>query len=784
MMNPRILAGFPRLKTVLSKTYRSELEEELQKISGGVAILNLYSVFIDIAIRHPNSPYAALDIRNSSEKLKYHFALFVGFIYSFETNKSYERAKSIQRAFKCIFVDSNGLLDEIKISNVKSLLSDDLLRFISQYKSLCIDDKRIEYYSGWICESKEGKKLYFHAANILDKFGSDFTTSLHTTLAKFSRTLSTKTAFSAIYLITVMLNVIAEICDNEDEVLHALKAENSTNLMLKIYHILLARTLHNEYSIESFILEWAGHYTNYFTRCFIDGGLFDEPIIPFIRPEYRSPENSSHTISVGGKFSEDETGRVFSDIQLEIKDDEAINIIEKRIDNDIKHIQICCQKIVDEIVFRQKRNNEFIKTGGIKTLHQRNPPPMGLKVNLCNTVATYYHYGIGMLPSTVAITAWLDVETSRKSQLVKELNIPTVSNLLAFATLLVIEHPSITPAWLDKWELFDSKGRQVGFKKVGKQWVAVSNKSRRGPNLAQQFVYLNDYSKLLVDRLIEHTKVARDAMKQNGNTNWRKVMLYAHLGFTSSSQYLSSAFSSCENFQKHLIMDSFNESDQLVLTKSEAKKLSPLVTLRNVRKSRGLQVYLKTHSIKAVADVLGHKEVSLNTLRSYLPEPLMDFFNARWVRIFQNAIIFESMKDSPYLFDAIDISEENLAEFLNNHSLGELPSMLKKATGCIEVVDHQREIEQIDELVFTLSTPLFQVLIAIRTMVDKAADNDKFLPIIEQWYESAKFILSHFDFSDKARTYRSPPVESLMMYENAIHNPLDINNFKANLSCQ
>lgn len=247
---------------------------------------------------------------------------------------------------------------------------------------------------------------------------------------------------------------------------------------------------------------------------------------------------------------------------------------------------------------------------------------------------------------------------------------------------------------------------------------------------------------------------------------------------------INSTILASKGFHRALILDSFDDFGELILSKESAEKLAPLVSLRNIRKSRGLQIYIETHSIRAVADALGHKEANLRTLSSYLPEPLMDYFNARWVRIFQNAIIFEALKDSPYLFDALDFNEKALDDFLNNHSLGELPEQLEKANDSLVVEEHQHQIERLDELVYTLSTPLFQVLIAIQTIIETATKEEIFIPIIDKWFEAAVFILSPFALTNKAKTYRAPPLETKHMYEHAINNPLDLKIFKANLLCR
>ena len=111
------------------------------------------------------------------------------------------------------------------------------------------------------------------------------------------------------------------------------------------------------------------------------------------------------------------------------------------------------------------------------------------------------------------------------------------------------------------------------------------------------------------------------------------------------------------------------------ITKDDAIELASLVSFRSLRRSMALYDYFENRSVSSASEILGHTKVSWGLITSYIPQSLIDFFNARWVRQFQNAIVFEAMKDSPYLFEAIDIKPENLKAFLKNHGLKDLPTM-------------------------------------------------------------------------------------------------------------
>ena len=367
----------------------------------------------------------------------------------------------------------------------------------------------------------------------------------------------------------------------------------------------------------------------------------------------------------------------------------------------------------------------------------------------------------------------------KRAALIAELNLPTLETLNAFIALLILEHPLITPSWLEFWELFDKHGNQVGFFQSGKQWLIRSVKNRRGAMLAQQEVILTPYSKGLVEALIEHTAFARATMKQHGDNNYRYMILIWPSPMKKPIRYeqLGDRLRHARSYYQKLAVASN------VLTQDDAEQLASIITPRTIRKSRGLQIYLETRSLRAVAEALGHAKIDTELLGKYLPAPLMDFFNARWVRQFQNAIIYQALKDSPYLFDALDFNEDKLTEFLENHGLGTLPDQLTKVKeGSLdvqEVLDHR-----LDELVFMLSIPLFQVLIALQQVITSASEEEAFKPVVERWCEVAEFILSQFATTGKSANFYNGDKACQTLYQCALANPLPIDSFKEGLLCR
>jgi len=785
-MRLKQLSYFPKLQTILLNEYREEiikLLSSMTQISEVTPGINVYSSFIDICIRKPDTQYNAFDIRNSEKKLNTHLSALIGFIYT-EIETSFGARYKYSHIFKKVFsklADRYDMtLHNIKISDVK--LSNDSKKCINLYQSMNINTDLIEYYSGWTCGDKTGKPHMLHLATLYDTYGAEFTTQVHVVLSNYARKHKTQTLPTLLSLLVLLLNEFTGHCKTKENLNYALKAQNSTNFMENILNSMLFKSMINNNNPKYFTADWS-RTVKHFIYCFIDTGFFEEPLKPFLIPEFREPKTTTHTISIGGDLNDEEKERWLVDIPLEIKDEEALEMIHRRLNLDIEHIRTLSKKMFENLKFRLNRNMKLRESGTIKllpsmeTIYKKVPMGTGY---LDNTIATFYHHGFAVSSRT---TSFLGFDAQGEI-LLRELALPTPETLNIFASLLILEHPKITAGWLQEWELFDKNGNQVGLKQAGSQWIIVSLKNRRGATSAQQEVFLTDDSKHIVDVLIEHTRFSREALKKKGGHNWRYMMLITTLQKVIRPRNIGVNLSSQGKYHQSLAVESYDNNQKLILSSPDAKKLAEITTLRSIRKARALQIYLETGSIKAVSEALGHKELRMELMEVYLPKPLMDYFNKRWVRQFQNAIIFEALKDSPYLFDALDFDESALDEFLINHSLGNLPENLERTKSGINIDKGQEHINNRGELVFTLSTPLFQVLFAIRNVIDNASKDDEFKPVINKWYQSSTFILNHFSLTQKGEKYRRPPEETIPLYESAVNNPLDLGRFKENILCR
>lgn len=191
------------------------------------------------------------------------------------------------------------------------------------------------------------------------------------------------------------------------------------------------------------------------------------------------------------------------------------------------------------------------------------------------------------------------------------------------------------------------------------------------------------------------------------------------------------------------------------LNDAERRHLATAVSLRSARNIRGISTYIETRNLRSVAEVLGHKVVNMDILSSYLPRSLLDFFNARWIRQFQNAFIFESMKESDYLFQAIDITEDNLQEFLEHHKINEIPALFERfqtASKEGKLTDTDADTtDYFDEVTFLVTEQLLRVLIAIQTIVEESNEDEQhyFKEIVSVWYQAATYILTSLSLESR-----------------------------------
>lgn len=778
-MNIKTLNELSLLNTALSGEYLSYLksasEFSLPKLHNQ-AMLNTYAAYCYLV---EQSNYTALKILNDSISFNKHVQSFIGFIYDNDNIPLKQRYSYCNRAkilFHYIAQDKHLSLDEIKLSNLK--ITEDASNCLVQFRKLKVDKMKADYLNGWQVVSKEGKRFEAHLDKLYVSFGENFTNKVHLALKKYASTRKSTSLVGILEHFKTLFGGMSAVYTERDGVtIETHLSRNNVQLFFhKVFKVLFVRSQAAQHCPKNFHMRWS-NIIGCYTDCFINTGVFSEPHRPFIVPKWKDPKNAAPTFSVGGNATPQEKNRWFANIPLKIKDEEAVLIIQQRVERDMEHIRQVCLLKFEELLEREGRNKAFCNTGLVKPLSTNSHNTQYHNIvgsdKLNNTVATFYAHGIG---AKLKYQTFLGFSGNSK-QLHSELNLPTSSTLNVLLTLLVMEHPLITPSWLERWELFDSHGNKVGYKQVGNQYIAVSYKSRKGATNAQQEVVLNEFSKSVVEFLIQHTHMCREYLKEKGDVDWRKMILTASISNVICPSNLNITLHAANDFYDSLQDKSLFDKSRDI-SPVDAQAISDIHSLRSIRRHRGFQIYLETRSMDAVSEALGHKKKDTKLLTSYLPKPLMDFFNDRWVRQFQNAILLEAMKDSVYLLDSVKMSAAEIEEFLHNHGISNIPEHLdhgffrRSTTG-----NEASESLVFSQLTYTISTSLLQLLMAIRLIVE-SDDEQPFLDIVFHWYQSAVFVLDTLS-SGK----HSADTDLMQMLDIAEKNKLDANSFKGALLC-
>ncbi|MBF4269776.1 hypothetical protein EAY71_23215, partial [Vibrio anguillarum] len=142
----------------------------------------------------------------------------------------------------------------------------------------------------------------------------------------------------------------------------------------KVFKVLFVRSQAAMLCPKVFHKRWRD-IVGYYTECFIYTGVFDEPHKPFIVPKWKDPKDAAPTFLVGGNTTQQESNRWFANIPLKIKDEEAVSIIQKRLERDMAYIKQVCLVKFEELLERERRNKAFLKTGLVKPLRCNSHTP-------------------------------------------------------------------------------------------------------------------------------------------------------------------------------------------------------------------------------------------------------------------------------------------------------------------------------------------------------------------------------------------------------------------------
>ncbi len=261
---------------------------------------------------------------------------------------------------------------------------------------------------------------------------------------------------------------------------------------------------------------------------------------------------------------------------------------------------------------------------------------------------------------------------------------------------------------------------------------------RKGGDKALQRIKLSDSSYQRVRQIIKITDPIRSYLKSKGDDDWRFLFLSSGEAFHARRSPMQESNSrTCVMLAQEMLSAKKNASIFKELfdeDKEKLKKFCKVLSITKFRSTVGVRVYLDTKDARKMAEALGHEFYKPDLLSHYLPEPLLNFFQSRWIRIFQKGIICKAMKNSPNLFEASKFHKiEDLDEFLCNHSV-KIPDL-----------DFHDNQSSNDEILISLNEEILTALLSLESAVASASKQELVSQKALYWSEFSKHLTFEID---------------------------------------
>lgn len=589
------------------------------------------------------------------------------------------------------------------------------------------------YWAGWPMGSPRQPTVYLRLSQLVKPYGQKLVGLIHTSLEQFFRNRTN--------CCPPEINLMFDYISANHAFLPLLDFKNEEGLKrfmndFTIAHFTSAKEENRD--AKARIKSWS-RFLRVIQHCLCKPEIWSSISSPFKRPPPSTKHGSETKVKqlADGLLVQE---KMLTSIPLHCTDSEAIDVLFFHIKKDIA--------IVRGWATAQLENLKSRYLYRVLLAQQGTPIPKyeggsgrskmyGL-ADICatleNTEATYR-----VPPSFLCkVYEHNTGETCDAIRLANVFGFPVARSLFPLQCLLVLEHPEITSDFLMSLELYDHHGQLIGFD--AEKRLLIGYKNRKQPDVREQIVELTDKSYSIVKDIIEITDIARRSLKAENNDDYRYLFITSGKALkpfkkATATTWNAGKFRAYKNLRDELLEEFKPHSD---LPEDELVEFIKRVRLTKIRTSRAIEIFIQSRSTEAMSKALGHEHYYPDLLSHYLPDPLLAFIKARWIRIFQKALVCEAMKDSPYLFRATQFNSiAELHSFLENHRIKEIP---------LQASDPERraELDEVEtsEAVFSISVPFLASLLSVEAAVINSADRARVCGIAEYWSSLAEKIKS------------------------------------------
>lgn len=413
--------------------------------------------------------------------------------------------------------------------------------------------------------------------------------------------------------------------------------------------------------------------------------------------------------------------KLITEVPLHLTDSEAIEILFKNINEDnalvLKWARCRLQKAKEayENCIKMAKYGSVIEGGNYNATKIE-------QIGAENICATYLSKGVTHLKQNFREI----FGRTPKGEVFDLLGIPTIDTIFALQMMLTHGHPTITDGFLVNLELYNKKGILTGFTKTEKgRYQLLGYKDRaQGPN-SERKILLSDEEAEWVKLMITMTTVLREELKQSGDDRWRYLFLHTSGAITTPNVPSSVRLNQNTIVYQRRMVDEFMELGNRGETAT--KRFITQLSVTAFRASAAVEIFLREHDVEEMAKALGHKGYTSTLLSRYLPEPILAFFQTRWIRLFQRGIICYAMKDSPRLLEVTRFADMNeLHAFLEKHALKEIPEHLQNPDylKTPTAKPKKSESKKADQVVVSIDTGVLTALLSLHAAVTNAQNKE------------------------------------------------------------
>lgn len=633
-------------------------------------------------------------------------------------------------------------LDELKPSPVVATPSIAMLATAFEEKSLL--HSAVEIWRGWPVVSSSGETLWLPLLPMYKTMGATWTREFYSVVA-------TRVAGARSPRIEGLNQFITFLASRKGVSPALLQDKGYVGEFWRDFWTYYSSERSRTSKTRVFAVQWASQWVPFARNVLSRSRLIAQSPIGFAGPT-ATPKNVVR-VNVNAADPDLSLGLLLAEVPRLVSDKTALEFLLRSVPRSISLVERWAEVEVKDLYQRMRRRKRLANLGC-----KREPLPRGFsppnderwKVSrenpehLANACATYKAYGYETASEETLRLRYPKPLT----QTAFELGLPTAGALTPHAALLVIHHPEITPSFLESLELYDKDGKLIGVRRLDGGTYLMGYKYRKGAKRAPQRVKLNHVTVRVVWCVLSATQDLRRYLRERGDDAWRYGFLTCGKAFGYPNRERN--FSAQTGMPRREASISSRMAGTCNISLADARQLVRRLSLRSLRATVAIQVFMKTHSEYEMANALGHEEFNPQLLARYLPEPVLAFFRARWVSAFQTSVIAVVTRDTPYQLKATGFETlSELNEFMRNNALPGLEdALLGQSSGTIG--------SSTGRVLFNANECTLSYLICaseVSSAIPDTCDAE-----VAYWGEFGKYMLPHI----KSRSGLDPTLDACM----------------------